>query len=61
MNDVTITIFHNADCGASRNTLALIYNSGIEPLIIEYLTTPPGCAKLVEAPEGHALRRVKAR
>ena len=48
MSDATITIYHNPDCGTSRNTLALIYNSGVEPLIIEYLTTPPGRAKLVE-------------
>lgn len=36
-----ITIFHNPACGTSRNTLALIRNSGEEPRIIEYLKTPP--------------------
>lgn len=36
-----ITIFHNPDCGTSRNTLALIRNSGDEPRVIEYLKTPP--------------------
>ncbi|MFU0504680.1 arsenate reductase (glutaredoxin) [Pseudaminobacter sp. NGMCC 1.201702] len=36
-----ITIYHNPDCGTSRNTLALIRNAGIEPTIIEYLKTPP--------------------
>jgi arsenate reductase len=36
-----ITIFHNPACGTSRNTLALIRNSGAEPEIIEYLKTPP--------------------
>ena len=36
-----ITIYHNPDCGTSRNTLALIRNSGVEPQIIEYLKTPP--------------------
>jgi arsenate reductase (glutaredoxin) len=36
-----ITIYHNAACGTSRNTLALIRNSGAEPVIIEYLKTPP--------------------
>ncbi len=36
-----ITIYHNPDCGTSRNTLALIRNSGVEPLVIEYLKTPP--------------------
>lgn len=36
-----ITIYHNAVCGTSRNTLALIRNSGAEPVIIEYLKTQP--------------------
>ena len=44
----SITIYHNQDCGTSRNVLALIRNSGVEPTIIEYLKTPPGRAKLVE-------------
>ena len=34
-------IYHNAKCGTSRNTLALIRNAGIEPTIIDYLATPP--------------------
>lgn len=38
---MTITIYHNPDCGTSRNTLSLIRNSGEEPHIIEYLKTPP--------------------
>ncbi len=38
---MTITIYHNPDCGTSRNTLGLICNSGEEPHIIEYLKTPP--------------------
>ena len=42
-----ITIYHNPDCGTSRNTLAMIRNSGIEPLVIEYLKTPPSRAELV--------------
>ena len=37
-----ITIYHNPQCGTSRNTLALIRNSGAEPEVIEYLQTPPG-------------------
>ena len=37
-----ITIYHNADCGTSRNTLALIRNTGVEPHIVDYLTQPPG-------------------
>ncbi|HYW58824.1 MAG TPA: arsenate reductase (glutaredoxin) [Polaromonas sp.] len=36
-----ITIYHNPQCGTSRNTLALIRNSGVEPEVIEYLQTPP--------------------
>lgn len=36
-----ITIYHNPSCGTSRNTLALIRNSGEEPQVIEYLKTPP--------------------
>jgi arsenate reductase (glutaredoxin) len=38
---MTVTIYHNPDCGTSRNTLAMIRNAGIEPEIIEYLQTPP--------------------
>ncbi len=37
----TITIYHNPNCGTSRNTLALIRNAGIEPTIVEYLQSPP--------------------
>jgi arsenate reductase len=36
-----ITIYHNPSCGTSRNTLALIRNSGVEPQVIEYLKNPP--------------------
>ena len=45
---VPITIYHNPESGTSRNTLALIRNSGVEPVVIEYLKTPPGRAKLAE-------------
>ena len=38
---MTVTIYHNPACGTSRNTLALIRNSGVEPQVIEYLKTPP--------------------
>ncbi|WP_087725914.1 arsenate reductase (glutaredoxin) [Pandoraea sp. PE-S2T-3] len=38
---MSVTIFHNPACGTSRNTLAMIRNAGIEPVIIEYLNTPP--------------------
>ncbi|MEZ6930916.1 glutaredoxin-dependent arsenate reductase [Aeromonas sp. S16(2024)] len=41
MSDTTITIYHNPACGTSRNTLALIRNSGVEPTVIHYLETPP--------------------
>lgn len=42
-----VTIYHNPDCGTSRNTLALIRNSGIEPTIVEYLKAPPTRETLV--------------
>lgn len=38
---IAVTIYHNPDCGTSRNTLALIRNANVEPTIIEYLRTPP--------------------
>ena len=38
---MTITIYHNPNCGTSRNTLAMIRQSGEEPVVIEYLKTPP--------------------
>ena len=41
-----ITIYHNPSCGTSRNTLALIRNSGVEPEVIEYLKTPASKAQL---------------
>jgi arsenate reductase len=41
-----ITIYHNPDCGTSRNTLALIRNSGVEPNVILYLQTPPNQQQL---------------
>lgn len=45
---MSVTIYHNPDCGTSRNTLAMIRGAGIEPTVIEYLTTPPTRDKLVE-------------
>jgi arsenate reductase len=42
-----VTIYHNPKCGTSRNTLAMIRNSGIEPEVIEYLKTPPDRATLL--------------
>jgi arsenate reductase len=44
----TVTIYHNPQCGTSRNVLALIRNAGIEPEVIEYLKTPPTREKLQE-------------
>ncbi|MCW2394603.1 MULTISPECIES: arsenate reductase (glutaredoxin) [unclassified Sphingobium] len=44
----TIVIYHNPDCGTSRNTLALIRNSGVEPHVIEYLKCPPTRALLAQ-------------
>lgn len=44
---VDVIIYHNTDCGTSRNTLALIRNAGVEPTIIEYLKTPPSRAELM--------------
>lgn len=41
-----ITIYHNANCGTSRNTLALIRNTGVEPTVIDYLAIPPSHALL---------------
>ncbi|MDE3813146.1 arsenate reductase (glutaredoxin) [Sinorhizobium meliloti] len=38
---IDIIIYHNPDCGTSRNTLAMIRNAGIEPHVVEYLKTPP--------------------
>jgi arsenate reductase (glutaredoxin) len=43
-----IVIYHNPDCGTSRNTLAMIRNAGIEPHVIEYLKTPPARALLAQ-------------
>ena len=43
---VDIVIYHNPECGTSRNTLAMIRNAGIEPHVVEYLKTPPSRALL---------------
>lgn len=45
---MSVTIYHNPDCGTSRNVLALIRNSGEEPHIVEYLQTPPSRAELAD-------------
>jgi len=46
---VTVTIWHNPACGTSRNTLGLIRNSGEEPVVVEYLRTPPTRDELAAA------------
>lgn len=45
---MNVTIYHNAACGTSRNTLALIRNAGIEPVVVDYLRQPPDQAALAE-------------
>jgi arsenate reductase (glutaredoxin) len=45
---MSVTIYHNPACGTSRNTLAMIRQSGEEPEVIEYLKAPPNRARLVE-------------
>lgn len=45
---IDIVIYHNPDCGTSRNTLAMIRNAGIEPHVVEYLKTPPSRALLMQ-------------
>ena len=44
---MSVVIYHNPDCGTSRNTLAMIRQSGVEPSIIEYLKTPPDRAQVL--------------
>lgn len=48
---MTVTIYHNPACGTSRNTLAMIRQSGEEPVIIEYLKMPPSRAEIVSLAE----------
>lgn len=43
-----VKIYHNPECGTSRNTLALIRNANIEPEVIEYLVTPPSKNELIQ-------------
>jgi arsenate reductase len=45
---MTVTIYHNPACGTSRNTLAMIRASGVEPTVVEYLRTPPDRETLVD-------------
>ena len=52
---MSVTIYHNPDCGTSRNTLAMIRNAGIEPEVIEYLKNPPDRATLKDLIESAGL------
>jgi arsenate reductase (glutaredoxin) len=52
---MSITIYHNPECGTSRNTLAMIRQSGEEPEVIEYLKSPPTRARLIELIQGAGL------
>lgn len=45
---MTVTIYHNPDCGTSRNVLAMVRQSGVEPVVIEYLKTPVSRTKIME-------------
>jgi len=44
---MSVVIYHNPDCGTSRNTLEMIRQSGVEPTVIEYLKTPPDGATIL--------------
>ena len=57
---MSVTIYHNPACGTSRNTLAMIRQSGVEPVVIEYLKTPPSRETLKEliAATGVSVRAV---
>ena len=60
---MTVTIYHNPECGTSRNTLAMIRGAGIEPEIILYLQTPPSRERLAEmiAASGLTIRQAMRR
>ena len=45
---IDVTIYHNLKCGTSRNTLAMIRNAGIEPVVVEYLKDPPSREQLIK-------------
>ncbi len=57
---MTVTIYHNPSCGTSRNTLAMIRATGVEPVVIEYLKTPPHRATLLDllARAGLSVRQI---
>ncbi|HUR90718.1 MAG TPA: arsenate reductase (glutaredoxin) [Ramlibacter sp.] len=53
---MNVTIYHNPDCGTSRNTLGMIRNAGIEPVVIEYLKAPPSREELKSLIAGMGIR-----
>lgn len=53
---MTVTIYHNPACGTSRNTLAMVRQSGEEPIVIEYLRDPPTRERLVQLIAAMGLR-----
>lgn len=53
---MTVTIYHNPACGTSRNVLAMIRQTGVEPEVIEYLKNPPSRARLVELIKAMGIR-----
>jgi arsenate reductase len=58
---MSVTIYHNPACGTSRNTLAMIRQSGEQPEVIEYLKNPPSRARLIELINGNPGSRAVAR
>ena len=60
---MSIVIYHNPACGTSRNTLAMIRQSGEEPQVIEYLKTPPSARKAqrVDRGDGDLRARIASR
>jgi arsenate reductase len=60
---MSVTIWHNPKCGTSRNVLAIIRATGVEPVVVEYLKTPPDAATLARVAQAvggaTALMRVK--
>ncbi|MFP9138171.1 arsenate reductase (glutaredoxin) [Devosia sp. XGJD_8] len=53
---MTVTIYHNPGCGTSRNTLAMIRQSGVEPVVVEYLQTPPSRERIMQLVTAAGLR-----
>lgn len=53
---MTVTIYHNPDCGTSRNTLAMIRQSGVAPVVVEYLKTPPSRERIMQLVTAAGLR-----